>query len=105
MSAVSDRSLVKQLSSCLVLSATRVHSRPSALTTMPVWPECCPLVTLTWSPTCHIAHLSSPFVHTMQQFFWQENMQSVVHSIQACLCIMLPATVAATVVDDSSNQP
>ena len=51
------------------------------------------------------AHLFSPLVQAMQQFFWQEGMQSVVHFIRESLCIMLPATVAASVVDDSSNQP
>ena len=49
--------------------------------------------------------LFPPLVQTMQQFFWQEDMQSVVHFIQECLCLMLPATVAASIVDDSSDRP
>ena len=53
----------------------------------------------------NFAHVFSPLGQTMQQFFWQEDMQSVVHFIQECLCILLPATVAASVVDDASNQP
>ena len=40
------------------------------------------------------AHLFSPLVQIMQQFFWQEDTQSVVHFIRECLCMMLPATVA-----------
>ena len=55
--------------------------------------------------TAGFTHLLSPLGQTMQQFFWQEDMQSVVHFISEYLCIMLPATVAAGVVDDSSNQP
>ena len=51
------------------------------------------------------AHLVSPLVQTMQQFFWQEDMQSVVHLIRRCLCMKLPAAVAASVADGSSNQP
>ena len=38
-------------------------------------------------------------------FFWPEDMQPVVHFIRKCLCIMLPTTVASSVVDDSFNQP
>ena len=52
-----------------------------------------------------VCTLFSPLGQRMQRFFWQEDMQSVVHFVQECFCVILPATVAASGVDDSTNQP
>ena len=51
--------------------------------------------------SCQVCILFSSLGQTMQQFFWQEDMQSVLHFIQVFVCVLLPASV----VDDSSNQP
>ena len=50
-------------------------------------------------------HFSSRFHQTMQHFVWQEEMRSVVHLIQECLPILLPANVAEDAVHISSDQP
>ena len=42
---------------------------------------------------------------TMQQFHWQEDMQSGVHLVRKSLCTLLPGNVAANGGDKSSHQP
>ena len=95
-STLSDKSLVKQLSSCLVLSETSVHTRSSAWTTIPVCPECWPPVTLTWSPTCSHQHARVSNAQRVEGFAKLVHRPALMPEkylelgkLQTLLCIML----------------